>query len=849
MFGKFIRYIARSFFIRDFLLTQYITSGALTSDSEREQLVRNPSIPRPIRFNHLRHLDAITAVEAMAALPDSEEYLGSRLFGLLGRSTPLGDRALAVSASRTDEFFRGTQDFTEGIWPIGFYSLLAHDLICWIDYENRYGNTIKDILLGWPSNQQTLTTYLTNFWWWCITLAATPIVLGGWRLFDKRRVNDREALQILNAHHPSFLSDTIWWLLNPFSKTKVSLQKIQRALLWRKDVYGDDNPHLTAIIEFSRQSIGLARLSVLSTLAKVADIDIQSHRDLSTREFWARLQAVSDIALTELKRNAGSSINFIRYIYANYLLWSLGHSERRFLELVIFWPYMAALVYAKLRLGEAFVQFIYQDIRWLVNFYKCRQQDKLWTYMAQVAEYQCTVCGNWTDIAYANVFSAQSCLDDFFAVPRTPEEISNMLYRVHHLGFNSLNLSRQDWNKWTTQELGYILNLTRAASHIQHLKIMDLSCGFANPHILDPERAYLLARFFRATDLEYLDFSNRGIGSNATTIIIPQLVGNNLSYVDLSGNTISSPGMHALAAAIADLPNLQVLKISGNGLTNTEIFQFAAVSNYTAIRMLGLGNNRFGQKGLDILAGNFSSQLKVLDLSANDFSGFNLRNLGRNSQHLQELCLATTNIGDDEFSTLTSSLAGSGLRVLDVSNNHLTEAGAKVFAQAVNSSRLEIVVFSDNKISAEGIAYISPALVNSSVKVFIMRGNDVGDIGIEFFSRFLPHTQLRILNLADNQLTQLAAADLAVALPHSQVEEVDLSANDLGDAGITEFSRVMKNPKSQLQIVRLANNKITPKGAASLAYALSNHSAVTLVTQGCSHLFKFLIALCYNLYI
>ncbi|XP_042559432.1 NACHT, LRR and PYD domains-containing protein 3-like [Clupea harengus] len=103
--------------------------------------------------------------------------------------------------------------------------------------------------------------------------------------------------------------------------------------------------------------------------------------------------------------------------------------------------------------------------------------------------------------------------------------------------------------------------------------------------------------------------------------------------------------------------------------------------------------------------------------------------------------------------------------------------------------------------------------------------NDLGDSGVQVLSKglFSPHCKLQILRLAECKLTDKSFGIVATVLqsPNS-LTELDLCNNDLGDSGFKLLSNGLSSPHCKLQTLRLAECKLTDKSSGIVATVLQS---------------------------
>ncbi|XP_036412835.1 NACHT, LRR and PYD domains-containing protein 3-like isoform X2 [Colossoma macropomum] len=194
--------------------------------------------------------------------------------------------------------------------------------------------------------------------------------------------------------------------------------------------------------------------------------------------------------------------------------------------------------------------------------------------------------------------------------------------------------------------------------------------------------------------------------------------------------------------------------------------------------------------------------------------------------------LKDCNLSDDSCEVLASALqsTNSGLKVLDLSYNNLTDTGVKNIYQKLEHSKCELEKLRlsyCHKITDKSCATLTKVLPRSHLKELHLDGCRIGDSGIKLLSSplMIRPNQLQILWLGRCNLTGDSCEALASALSSdsSELRELDLSDNDLKDSGVKLLSVGLKSSHCKLEILRMSGCMITEEGCSSLASALSSN--------------------------
>lgn len=858
---------------------------------------------------------------------------------------PATNGATIARAIKIRDFFAGINDFTEAAWPLAFCGLFLHDILCHYLYpENRYGTTGVNIFLGTSNNQQTLTAYLTENWWYTPLLAVLPIGFGIYRAIvnrSKKAViseqnikahinwynnfgmeNDslKEVLEILktSSSRSGFSSlsplwqalDTVkylmFWersgkiLVNHILTTKEHRALTQHKSRLTKTEYPTTNETLLKkqlsselVTSINRSTNGqffpselvispqqlrtrnhkqfqpdipeepnkkqqlyyyvlqtiykhkhLTRLSALSILADIADItnnqDAQKlknigidnnevdilldlhHRALKKLHEFAKFNLPDPRYASEDNLSAA-----IRYIYTNYLLWKLGEKTKPAFH-PLFWSFKIALLYAKIRLFTTLVQFSIDKINWALNWRDCVQEGKQWQYMQQAGEYQCTVCGDWSNVYYKHTNSSQDCLTDYTSIPHTTTELTQAVSRLQRFGFTKINLSQQNVSSWSFNEFWHVLtNVSSATNHT-----LD-SFGFYRDQLSQPPlRANFtigLANFFADMQVKKIDLHKLITDPADFTSLLNNMNAASVEELNFSYIPIDELVAENLLSILPRFTSLKILRLSNNGINDAQIKIFAPALAVLSIETLDLSNNFFGQEGLDVLAQNLPPRLTELDLGNNDFGSANLTMLGTNLPNypLRTLIFTATKVNDENIADLLVHLPKSSLSNINLSTNKLTDRSAVILKVILPNTNITVINLSQNEFTAISGPIFGSMLTNSSIVDFDISYNDLTDEGLSELAQYFYFSSIKKLNISGNQLTAFAMSDFAKSLANSTAENVDLSGNYIGDTGFVNFLQELSKRENKLRILHFASSQLNSNSMDDLRIVLQTGLNIT----------------------
>nr|XP_055043989.1 NACHT, LRR and PYD domains-containing protein 12 isoform X1 [Misgurnus anguillicaudatus]XP_055043990.1 NACHT, LRR and PYD domains-containing protein 12 isoform X1 [Misgurnus anguillicaudatus]XP_055043991.1 NACHT, LRR and PYD domains-containing protein 12 isoform X1 [Misgurnus anguillicaudatus] len=187
-------------------------------------------------------------------------------------------------------------------------------------------------------------------------------------------------------------------------------------------------------------------------------------------------------------------------------------------------------------------------------------------------------------------------------------------------------------------------------------------------------------------------------------------------------------------------------------------------------------------------------------------------------------------------STVSSST--SNVRVLDLCSNSIEDKGLELLTAGLKNAqcKLEELRLSYCRITTRGCSVLQLALLPNlpNLRALDLSENSLREAGIGMVASYLgnPDCKLEILRLKDCRVTPKGSFAIASALQAnpSHLRELDLHWNNPGDDGVEKFSAVIEHSLSKLETLWLSYGLLTEKTCQALASALmSNFSTLKAV--------------------
>jgi Ran GTPase-activating protein (RanGAP) involved in mRNA processing and transport len=665
---------------------------------------------------------------------------------------------------------------------------------------------------------------------------------------------------VLPSLLPEFVPNLALFAFLPEPKLKLALESAERALLWDGRISSDQRRLLLQQVQvLARKATHVTQLKALATLAKITDgivpkdlVRLSKRRyDQKTLEslLWIKQQAIGTLQqmaqgllvrpLTPPTEEDPLLINVLmgerpppartRYLYAHYLLWTLGQPHDYRLE-PLFWSYQAFQWYFKARFFYLLGRGMYDTFHFYWNQWQCERQGKLWSYFNERAQWTCTVCGD-LPIFYPDTFTDKSCLEAYLKNPQQELSVIKLIQRLNWQTINTLDFSNQI--KWSEQD--WIDVFSHLPDRVKRVRVLCASSAIRNNALPFTTRVVqALADFLNNSSVTTLSLAYRTIGDKGTKILTSALPYSEVRTLNLKWNNISDEGIKTLVQFLNQSPAQTLsLDLEGNNIGAEGACALAQSLNQSQMQTLSLDSNHIGAKGASALAQSLiRSQVKTLSLWTNNIGDEGISALAQflNQSQIDTLYLGDNNIGAKGASALAQSLIQSKIKILSLDTNHVGAEGAKIIAQFLKQSQVQTLDLWGNNIRDEGTSALAQSLNQSQVETLSLGGNNIGDEGVIVLAQYLNQSQVKTLSLNRNSMSAKGVSALAQSLSQSQVKILGLNRNNIGPEGAKVLAQFLK--QSQVEALDLWSNHMGAEGARALVQSLNQSQVKILGLDG-----------------
>ncbi|XP_053534232.1 uncharacterized protein LOC108264148 isoform X10 [Ictalurus punctatus] len=310
----------------------------------------------------------------------------------------------------------------------------------------------------------------------------------------------------------------------------------------------------------------------------------------------------------------------------------------------------------------------------------------------------------------------------------------------------------------------------------------------------------------------------------------------------LSKSGITERGCTDLISALTANPShLTELDLSENTLGNPGVEKISTLlkSSSCKLQKLVLSDCNITEKGYTALTkalkSNRSSHLMNLDLRGNDPGASGVKLLTDYKANKLTLRLLKSADAEEAYKCLTDIFRRNPLlhTELDLSNNtpeHVKVKHLSALLQDPHYRLQKLTLYKEGSITEDDCSHLTSALVlnPSHLRALDLNRNKAGESGVRNLCDFLknPKCNLQKLKLW-NSVNEKSCTDLVPALctNPSHIRELDLSLCRLGDSGVEKLCDLLKKHECKLETLRLKKCSITDRGCASLTAALRSNSS------------------------
>lgn len=858
IYGSFLFWLNTSSISKKILFYSLFSQRDLVTDEEWRKLLRR-ELPHN-NFTFIRDLRITTNPWIEDTRVPTITSEGRKGIWLSGGSTLLASKVAANRAIKIEGFIAGAKFFSEFLWPITFSGLLSHDLLCYFLYpENRFGIKAWEILAGIANNQQTLSVSLNSNVWWFSILLGTPLFIGIVEAFLHRRnwayfKHERDELKVENG----------------FIKAREMMLRIEAAAKWLRYV-SYDRPNrqkirdlVDELLQIHWRAKGFLRLCCCASFAKIfsaleeedllrlenfgvdisdlramrRDMNLHLTLDLSDNSFFRNSSLSSYVSLNNdasyVLQSPQDEVQFSRFFkliknfYVNYLLWTLGRPNNRYVE-PLFWLYNFAVSYAKARLYMSLLQFCYEEFKHFSAWYDCSYtSNKIFTYVPPtIDEYDCTICGDFPHMNPHDVYGGQTCLDGALKIERNASDVVKIITRVMPYDVNSLDLSHQNWRLWNATLLESALTEFAQGMNGKEVLRFDFSQNRFSFNYSNNTFALVLANFFANVVAKNMNLENSFPDDATASIALNGMSSNSnlritIEIFNLRKNNLGTESAKSLALVLPCFVRTEILDLSQNNFDDSAVPYLCQTFQNASIGSVNLSYNKFSSFGINMLVLNLFGIVE-LDLSGNTFNAENFATLGMalTSSNVAKLIIADAGIDDAALVVFAPYLPNAtNLQHLNLANNYFTSVGFTAITNVLPATNIYVLNVYGNRLGINGVYPLSLILNNTKICDLNIGATDCSDGCVEILGHNWSNAKITRIGLAANRISTAGVNAFFSGLNNTTLTTVDFSSNKFGDEGVCAITNALISVVHDIRVVRLSSVDATPISGKCLANAL-----------------------------
>ena len=433
----------------------------------------------------------------------------------------------------------------------------------------------------------------------------------------------------------------------------------------------------------------------------------------------------------------------------------------------------------------------------------------------------------------ANIIKTNSKLEQLYLGNNNLGPSATVILQVlkNNSQLKMLNLSNNNMTGKVAKDLG---NVIKNNSGLEELYL------YSND--LKSSATVILQALKENYKLKLLNMSINFITEITVSQLVPVIKCNPLITEIWLGDNMLQGGLIDIAMSCNSLINLQVIELSHNSISPTEVVHLASVvSNIKSLQVLifgGLILNVIERFHLDVFQiYNASEQMLMLYIQNNSFIVHKL---------LEIVCLemwrsvfvyriklnhGNTNyfptVLTNHFVYVESNLRTT-LSMVKQSKQQLSELDAANMIISLISciKTLKVLDLGYSNINKEAAVELATALnCNNVLEQLWLRGNALGADGAAVILTSLQNiSTLRILDLSYNNISSTSANGIAAVINSNQfLEQLWLDGNMLKTTGVITIASVLKK-HSNLKLLSLSNNEITEDAAAEISAIVNSNT-------------------------
>jgi hypothetical protein len=742
-------------------------------------------------------------------------------------------------------FLLGTRFVSDTLYPVLLFGMLICDSVSFARLpQARVGNKFLQFLY-WFSDTRYITTSEWPRSWWYIW---TPAIIGGsiflgvvscfagvtscskkilmfaskktgkqktneTRLHDKERKKIKKKIQRINQ-----LIAIITLLSSDKNNVTYISEKKKEGYLEKIKEYLKDQDKKDQDKKDQKHNI-ITILTAINALAIIIDEFREGRIRWLTKKQQKICRKLKQKAVQMLKKVAKQNkiyalknFSFLKKIYANYSLWSNGISYQNCSN-SLFWIPTIFLWYSQYRLLLSIIQPLIEYITFKIKEYECTSQSKVYVYTQSSGSYECSICGDWPEVYYKDIFAAQSCMDALLQTKQPVAKIIAALERMLPFGISNINFNQQHLYARSDLELQQVFNLTHRVSN-GSLNFFNLGSVLQMTQPFSYSQAAVIIDSLRKFEISNISFDGSYFPVNVTALVLDSITNRskNVSVVNLSNMHLGQMDALHLSKSLLKLKTLNAF-IANQNLFDNELMHFLCpVLSKMNLTELSLVGNIFDEYGIAKCSKYPFPNLQKLDLSDLELETTNLTAVKPLLENPNLIEFSFRNNGVDVLNlpTFIGALSRSNLKKLDLSCNHLTSYACYILGSALQNSTVHTLILNDNPLSDYCAEYLKEFLPKSLIKKLGLSRVGFSDVGIKAFSQYFPQTKIIDFDLSGNQITELGMCYFAPALElANNVTRMVFDDTNIGNEGLDLLLKPIEKHQETLRTISLHNTGVT----------------------------------------